>query len=173
MSRPHHALPSRLALSWSGPADRAFGVNHGRNDDHAVVLGCWRAIDRAEHNSRDPAMIESISAITLATHDMVRATQFYRALGFELLRGGDDAAFTSFRAGASYLNLIAQPAVRRWSWWGRVIFYVPDVDACYANAVVEGYTPDTAPRDAEWGERFFHITDPDGHELSFARPFVA
>jgi uncharacterized glyoxalase superfamily protein PhnB len=26
------------------------------------------------------------------------------------------------------------------------------------------------PRDAEWGERFFHLVDPDGHELSFARP---
>ena len=28
------------------------------------------------------------------------------------------------------------------------------------------------PRDAEWGERFFHLTDPDGHELSFARPLL-
>ena len=28
----------------------------------------------------------------------------------------------------------------------------------------------SAPRDAEWGERFFHLIDPDGHELSFARP---
>jgi hypothetical protein len=27
-----------------------------------------------------------------------------------------------------------------------------------------------ARRDAEWGERFFHLVDPDGHELSFARP---
>ncbi len=25
-------------------------------------------------------------------------------------------------------------------------------------------------RDAEWGERFFHLTDPDGNELSFAWP---
>jgi uncharacterized GH25 family protein len=24
------------------------------------------------------------------------------------------------------------------------------------------------PRDAAWGERFFHITEPDGHELGFA-----
>ena len=31
-------------------------------------------------------------------------------------------------------------------------------------------TWDTALRDAEWGERFFHLTDPDGHELSFAWP---
>ncbi|MGH8701888.1 MAG: VOC family protein, partial [Burkholderiales bacterium] len=26
------------------------------------------------------------------------------------------------------------------------------------------------PADAPWGERYFHISDPDGHELSFARP---
>lgn len=49
-------------------------------------------------------MIESISAITLATHDMARAVRFYRMLGFEIINGGDDAAFTSFRAGRSYLN---------------------------------------------------------------------
>ena len=28
-------------------------------------------------------MIPSLSAITLATHDMARAVRFYRALGFE------------------------------------------------------------------------------------------
>ena len=55
-------------------------------------------------------MIESISAITLATHDMSRAVRFYRMLEFEIIHGGEDAAFTSFRAGTSYLNLIAQPA---------------------------------------------------------------
>jgi hypothetical protein len=41
-------------------------------------------------------MIESISAITLATHSMRRAVHFYRMLGFEVVYGGDDAAFTSF-----------------------------------------------------------------------------
>lgn len=115
-------------------------------------------------------MVEGISAITLATHDMARAVRFYRLLGFELLYGGETAAFTSFRAGAGYLNLTAQPAQRRWSWWGRAIFYDAELDALYARLVAAGMTPDTAPRDAEWGERFFHITDPDGHELSFAWP---
>ena len=33
-------------------------------------------------------MIESISAITLATHDMSRAVRFYRMLGFEIIHGG-------------------------------------------------------------------------------------
>ena len=67
-------------------------------------------------------MIESISAITLATHNMSRAVRFYCMLGFEIIYGGEDAAFTSFRAGNSFLNLIAQPVERNWSWWGRVIF---------------------------------------------------
>jgi uncharacterized glyoxalase superfamily protein PhnB len=51
-----------------------------------------------------------------------------------------------------------------------VIFYESDVDALYARLVAAGCRPDTSPRDAEWGERFFHLTDPDGHELSFAWP---
>jgi catechol 2,3-dioxygenase-like lactoylglutathione lyase family enzyme len=118
-------------------------------------------------------MIESISAVTLATRDMVRAVEFYRVLGFQLIYGGERATFTSFRAGRNFLNLIAQPAERHWSWWGRVIFYESDVDALHARVVSAGYQPETAPRDAEWGERFFHLTDPDGHELSFAWPLDA
>jgi uncharacterized glyoxalase superfamily protein PhnB len=118
-------------------------------------------------------MIEGISAVTLGTHQMGQAVRFYRALGFEVLHGGEESSFTSFRAGASYLNLIAQPADRRWSWWGRIIFYVADVDALYHRALAAGSQPATSPRDAGWGERFFHLTDPDGHELSFARPLFS
>jgi hypothetical protein len=97
-----------------------------------------------------PAMIENISAITLATHNMSRAVCFYRMLGFEIVHGGDKASFTSFRVGNSYLNLIAQPTERNWSWWGRVIFYHSDVDSLHASVVAAGYRPDTAPHDAEW-----------------------
>ena len=117
-------------------------------------------------------MIESISAITLATHDMRRAVAFYQALGFRLTYGGPEGDFTSFQAGAGYLNLIAAPAERRWSWWGRTIFHVSDVDALHRRAVEHGFRPHDAPRDAAWGERYFHLTDPDGHELSFARPLA-
>ncbi|MCC7103554.1 MAG: VOC family protein [Chloroflexi bacterium] len=114
--------------------------------------------------------IDSISAVTLATHDMARAFRFYYALGFPVNYGWEQAEFSSFRVGRGYLNLILQPADRRWSWWGRVIFYVSDVDALYRRALGAGLAPAAPPRDAEWGERYFHLTDPDGHELSFARP---
>lgn len=116
------------------------------------------------------ATVETLSAITLATHDMARAVTFYDALGFEMIYGGAEAEFTSYRAGSGYLNLIAMPADTEWTWWGRTIFYVSDVDAFHANALRHGFEPEAEPADAPWGERYFHITDPDGHELSFARP---
>ena len=117
-----------------------------------------------------PPTVECISAITLVAHDMARSVRFYRALGFTIRYGGEQAPFTSLHAGSGYLNLIARPAGGPRSWWGRVIFYVSDVDAFYSRAVAAGLKPDTTPADAPWGERFFHLAGPDGHELSFARP---
>ena len=114
--------------------------------------------------------IVSLSAVTLATRDMARAIAFYRALGFEMVSGGDDAALTSFAAGTSFLNVIAVPKDTAIKFWGRAIFHVDDVDAMHARALAAGLKPETEPRDAPWGERFFHLRDPDGHELSFARP---
>jgi hypothetical protein len=38
--------------------------------------------------------------------------------------------------------------------------------------LMAGFIPETSPADAPWGERYFHIHDPDGHELSFARPLA-
>ena len=127
------------------------------------------AEDRSGFGDR-PVAIESLSAITLATHDMARSVRFYQALGFELNYGGEDEAFTSFSVGTSYLNVCACDPNSELSWWGRVIFHVSDVDAVYERATERGLRPQFAPRDATWGERYFHITDPDGHELSFARP---
>ncbi len=124
--------------------------------------------------TRTPAapQIESISAVTLATHDMARTVRFYSALGFPIRYGGASTAFASFQTGRGYLNLVAATKDQRWSWWGRVIFYVSDVDGMYRHAVAHGLQPQFAPRDAEWGERYFHLTDPDGHELSFAKTLV-
>jgi catechol 2,3-dioxygenase-like lactoylglutathione lyase family enzyme len=101
---------------------------------------------------------------------MARSVAFYRSLGFQLVYGGETESFTSLRAGADFLNLATVEATGRIPSWGRVIFYVEDVDAFHAMAVRVGLTPEFTPRDAAWGERYFHLNDPDGHALSFARP---
>lgn len=112
--------------------------------------------------------IERLSAVTLFVTDMARSSTFYRTLGFALKFGGEEAGFMSFYAGEGFLNLARAKTLN--TGWGRAIFHVDDVDAVHATALAAGLTPDFAPRDAEWGERYFHIQDPDGHELSFAAP---
>ena len=122
-------------------------------------------------NDESGPRIESISAVTLAVNDMARSVAFYCSLGFELRSGGEHASFASFRVGSGFLNLgLATNDGGLRGRWGRVIFYVSDVDALYKRVVGLGLAPDFPPRVAPWGERFFHLPDPDGHELSFARP---
>ena len=118
-------------------------------------------------------LVQRISAVTLLTADMAAAVSFYLALGFRLLYGGPVAGFTSFGVGGGFLNLQAGSANSGpTAIWGRVVFWVDDVDDMYERALKAGLVPETSPADAPWGERFFHIRDPDGHELSFARPLV-
>jgi catechol-2,3-dioxygenase len=85
-----------------------------------------------------PVMIESISAVTLATHNMSRAVSFYRMLGFEITHGGDDDIVYEF-SGWNQLSQSHRPTDRaKWSWWGRVIFYHSDVDSLHASVIAAG-----------------------------------
>jgi|SRR5215469_5861772 len=114
--------------------------------------------------------IENISAITFRVLNMKASVQFYQnELRMELIYGGERASFSSLRASNSesaILNLELGVAAPQ---WGRLIFHVSDVDALWTDLREKGFDPEI-PRDASWGERYFHMLDPDGHELSFARP---
>ena len=111
--------------------------------------------------------IDHISAVTLAVRDMAGSVAFYQALGLDVSYGGPDAPFTTMRAGeAVALNLRRAPVDPR-ARGTRVILRVRGVDALREDIVGRGLTPTTA-RDAEWGERYFEIVDPDGVVISFA-----
>lgn len=125
-----------------------------------------------DNQSGESVQIESISAITLLTHDVQKSIAFYESLGLTMLHGGPSAPLTSFQIGGGYLNLLRSDASLGQAEWGRVILYVSDVDAMHRRCVGLGYEPMDEPTDAPWGERFFHIRDPSGHELSFARPIT-
>jgi catechol 2,3-dioxygenase-like lactoylglutathione lyase family enzyme len=114
-------------------------------------------------------MVEKISAVTLQVANMEASVRFYRdVLGLEVIYGGAGSYFTSFRTkdGDTILNLEhGNPGFQ----WGRLIFHVSDVDRFWAYLTEKGFQPDS-PSDGSWGERYFHMRDPDDHELSFARP---
>ena len=116
--------------------------------------------------------VEKISAVTFRVANMEASVEFYRdVLGMEVLYGEERSSFSSLRAketASAILNLELGETVTR---WGRLIFYVADVDGAWKHLTDQGFKPER-PQDAPWGERYFHMCDPDGHELSFAQPLM-
>ena len=111
--------------------------------------------------------IVSISAVTLATQSMPKSVEFYKSLGFELRSGGPMPSSRRSESAAS--TSTSSPLPRNRVGGDGVIFWVGDVDRMHRRALDAGWSPEAPPRDADWGERYFHLSDPDGHELSFAR----
>ena len=115
-------------------------------------------------------MVEKISAVTFRVSNMKASVQFYRdVLGMEVLYGGEGALFSSLRAGEAESAILNLEQGKPVEGWGRLIFYVAAVDEAWRHLKEHAFQPET-PRDASWGEWYFHMCDPDGHELSFARP---
>ena len=121
--------------------------------------------------------VSKISAVTLLVSDMKRSVDFYSKIpNFKMVYGGPDAQFTSFLiddTAKSYLNL--KLGKTHSTDFGRIIFYTDDVDGLFAymqddKTVSELGKFESKPQDATWGERFFHLLDPDGYKLSFATP---
>ncbi|WP_148699581.1 VOC family protein [Candidatus Nitrososphaera evergladensis] len=59
--------------------------------------------------------------------------------------------------------------------FGRIILHTENVDDLYEHMRKDEFLSnhaifETEPVDAPWGERFFHIREPNGYQLSFAQP---
>jgi catechol 2,3-dioxygenase-like lactoylglutathione lyase family enzyme len=142
--------------------------------------------------------IYRISAITLKVKDMEKSSSLYSKIpGFRLTYGGEPSdSFTTFEIGegskATYLNLerieddegssdfSKKPNLgktRGSEDFGRVIFHTENVDKLYSYMKRNEYLSksivfENEPTNAPWGERFFHIREPNGYQLSFAQPLL-
>ncbi len=112
-----------------------------------------------------------INALTLTTPQMAESVRFWTVPGFVVTFGGPDAAFTSLDMGGNFVNLFATDGGIA-GFWGRVVLHVPSPDDVWERFRAAGFSPMTEPADARWGERYFHIKDPGGHEISFATPLT-
>jgi len=107
--------------------------------------------------------------VTFRVKSMRVSVQFYRdVLEMELFYGGEGSFFSSLRSGDADCPILNLEQGETTTQWGRLVFHVADVDALWKHLTDLGFKPDR-PRNAAWGERYFHMLDPDGHELSFAR----
>jgi catechol 2,3-dioxygenase-like lactoylglutathione lyase family enzyme len=123
-----------------------------------------------------------ISAVTLKVSDMKKSLLFYsRIPGLSLRYRRNSESFSSFEIEngdfKSYLNLelSVKEQVPFTSNFGRIIFHTTNVDKLYLKLKNDKELSkiiffENEPMNATWGERFFHLKDPDGYELSFATP---
>jgi uncharacterized glyoxalase superfamily protein PhnB len=59
-------------------------------------------------------------------------------------------------------------AIREPAQAASLFLYVPDVDKTFARAVKAGATPEMAPQDMFWGDRFGRLRDPQGNSWQVA-----
>ncbi|MDQ3947578.1 MAG: VOC family protein [Thermoproteota archaeon] len=136
-----------------------------------------------------------ISAITLKVKNMEKSCLLYSKIpGFRLTYGGKPSdSFTTFEIGkgsnAAYLNLelidddgssgfyngSTVGKMKETEDFGRIIFHTDNVDKLYSYMKHDEYISksivfENEPTNASWGERFFHIREPNGYQLSFAQP---
>jgi catechol 2,3-dioxygenase-like lactoylglutathione lyase family enzyme len=137
-----------------------------------------------------------ISAVTLKVNDAEKSCSLYsRIPGFRLTYGGGPSdSFTTFEIGegskTTCLNLerieddegssdfSKKPNLGKTKGsgdFGRVIFYTENVDKLYSYMKHDEYISksivfENEPTNAPWRERFFHIRESNGYQLSFAQP---
>ncbi|HEY7570139.1 MAG TPA: VOC family protein [Nitrososphaeraceae archaeon] len=143
--------------------------------------------------------IYKISAVTLIVENMERSCRFYSQVpGFKLVYGSSDDTFTTFEIGEEekhkskmYLNLELEINNNhephnytaenindeKRQHFGRLIFHTEDVDRLYSyfknnDSISNLISFENEPTNAAWGERYFHIREPDGYQLSFAEPIA-
>jgi catechol 2,3-dioxygenase-like lactoylglutathione lyase family enzyme len=132
--------------------------------------------------------VNMLSAVTLIVKDMDKSCSFYSNIpGFKLVYGGSSFdSFTTYRIGKykniTSLNLELKKSLNTdidqsntKTHFGRIIFYTDNVDRLYFyfknNKLISNLIHiENEPIDAPWNERYFHIREPDGFQLSFAQP---
>jgi hypothetical protein len=115
---------------------------------------------------------------------MEKSSNFYSQIpGFKLVYGGSSKdTFTTFEIGEEVprmclnLELVTNSNSEHGrKHFGRIIFHTEAVDKLYSylksnHNISNLIRFENKPRDGPWGERYFHIREPDGYQLSFAMP---
>lgn len=131
--------------------------------------------------------VNRLSAVTLRVKNMDRSCNFYSNIpGFKPIYGGSsNDSFTTYQIGRfkniTLLNLelkkLSDNDTDEYNSnnFGRIIFYTDSVDRLYSyfktdKLISKVIQLENEPINAPWNERYFHIRDPDGYQLSFAQP---
>ena len=135
--------------------------------------------------------VTKISAITIFTEHMKKSCMFYSSIPkSELSYGGPNSNFTTIKISESpdmFLNIEKISSKQKADGLlnarllnhdsCRIIFHTDDVDASYQYLKNDDIVSklgkfETVPTNADWGERYFQVRDPDGYPIVCATPIT-
>ncbi len=114
-----------------------------------------------------------LNALGIVTSDMARSIRFYRSLGLDVPDTPDEGHVDAFLPNGVRFMLDSEAVVRgfRPDWkreTGNQIGLAlecaspAEVDEIYARVTAEGFDGEKEPWDADWGQRYAQLRDPDG-----------
>lgn len=112
----------------------------------------------------------SLAGLTLHVEDVERSRDFYMRIPGAVLLQHRPGEFALLQFGAGRLGLLTNRYV---GGAGGPGFHVElsaslaGVDSVYEQVRANGIEPQEAPTDRSWGERTFHVSDPDGNLIEF------
>jgi catechol 2,3-dioxygenase-like lactoylglutathione lyase family enzyme len=111
----------------------------------------------------------SLTGLTLHVDDVERSRDFYMRIPGAVLVQHRPGDFALLQLGEGRLGLLSARYVPD----GGPRFHVEvssslaGVDALYEQVRAGGIEPQSPPTDRSWGERTFHLSDPDGNLIEF------
>jgi catechol 2,3-dioxygenase-like lactoylglutathione lyase family enzyme len=111
----------------------------------------------------------SLTGLTLHVEDVERSRDFYMRIPGAVLVQHRPGDFALLQLGEGRLGLLSA----RYLEAGAPGFHVEvssslaGVDALYDQVRANGIEPHSPPTDRSWGERTFHVSDPDGNLIEF------
>lgn len=123
-------------------------------------------------------MKSGFSSVVIIASNLQASIKFYRLMGLDIEYDGQEVDHVDCtQDGGCMVSLVPESTVtkHRLGWQARtgnrVVLQFKcanqnDVDVIYTRMVNEGYQTFVQPYDAEWGERFAEIYDPDGNTVA-------
>ncbi|MFG2028921.1 VOC family protein [Streptomyces sp. NPDC048825] len=128
-------------------------------------------------------MTPRFDAIGMVASDMAASVAFYRRLGLSFPEGSEKQPHAEAPLpGGLRLMLDSEETIRsfapEWqppSGGGRISLALlcespAEVDSVYEEMVGAGYDSGLKPWDAEWGQRYASLLDPDGNDVGLFAP---
>lgn len=99
--------------------------------------------------------------------DVPAAVSYYRdTLGFSINYQQDDIGVMD----RDKVRVLLIARTSKHTGIGSAYVYVEDADALHAELLAKGAHVSGSPVDHPWGLRDFHVTDPEGNQITFGQP---